>query len=139
MGDNEQRWFMWYSGAPTPPAGALAAVAAGAGSAGVATSTDGVTWTQSPAGPVFTPSTDWWTHDTAAVAVSDVQILSSGAVGQGGGVYWMLYQGACYEEGVPPAGLDAGLAAGVPVESLRYEFGWFIGGRIAHQKNLTLF
>jgi hypothetical protein len=33
MGDNEQRWYMWYSGSSAPPAG-LAGVAPAAGSVG---------------------------------------------------------------------------------------------------------
>lgn len=35
MGDNEQRWYMWYSGSSAPPAG-LAGVAPAAGSVGEA-------------------------------------------------------------------------------------------------------
>ncbi|GBF93562.1 hypothetical protein Rsub_06282 [Raphidocelis subcapitata] len=67
IGDNEERWFMWYSGAsngatsssgsgsddadedaaagPSPPPG-LAGVSPGAGGVGVAVSSDGVSWTR---------------------------------------------------------------------------------------------
>ncbi|KAI8471882.1 MAG: glycosyl hydrolase [Monoraphidium minutum] len=62
VGDNEERWFMWYSGASSgsasessdggdaapsqPPPPGLAGVSPGAGSVGVAVSADGVIWTR---------------------------------------------------------------------------------------------
>ena len=46
------------------------------------------------------------------------QIFSSDAVQSSGGVYWMFYEGACFEEAPAPAGLP-GLEAGAPAEGLR--------------------
>lgn len=130
VGDNEQRWYLWYSarsrgadGGVVPPP-AADAVAPGAGAIGLARSKDGVTWTRGPGAdvpwaadgasdrppsshpPVLGPNPDdWWWHDTAHVSVSDVQILSSGAVSAGAGVYWMFYSGGCWEAAPPPDGL----------------------------------
>lgn len=102
VGDNEQRWYMWYSGASQPssddsgaaastaaPPG-LSGVAPGAGSVGVAVSSDGVIWKRghgavegsrgaaraSDVGMCLTPvGVDfWWTLDTCHLAVSDVQV-----------------------------------------------------------------
>jgi hypothetical protein len=62
--------------------------------------------------PVLGPNPDdWWWHDTAHVSVSDVQILSSGGVAAGAGVYWMFYAGGCWEAGPPPGGLPLPPAA----------------------------
>ena len=145
VGDNEQRWFMWYSArdSPAPPGGSVAAVAPGAGAVGLATSGDGVLWQRwsagagaggpppplpplaapppsaaaaaaapSPGAPILEPNGDWWWHDTHHVAVSDVQIFSSGAVAAAGGVYWMFYSGGSFERHPLPAGITSTAGAG---------------------------
>ena len=60
---------------------------------------------------------EWWTLDTAAVAVGDVQIFSSGAVQNGVGVYWMFYSGADFAPLTVPAGMP-GMPAGATLEGL---------------------
>jgi len=141
VGDNEQRWYLWYSarsagppaeGRITPPP-AADAVSPGAGAVGLARSADGVVWTRGPGAdtpwaagaegaagggagssppPVLGPNPDdWWWHDTAHVTVSDVQILSSGGVAAGAGVYWMFYAGGCWEGAAAPPGLPLPPAA----------------------------
>lgn len=143
LGDNEQRWFMWYSGNNSPGRG-IGAVSPSSGSTGVATSSNGVDWTRAPSassaapsataeddkkkkdensgpqgqGCVMQPGEDWWTFDTCHMVVSDVQILSNNAVATGVGVYWMFYSGGSFEEVEAPQGLP-GLQAGHSVEGLR--------------------
>ena len=125
VGDNEQRWFMWYSArdSPAPADGSVAAVAPGAGAVGVATSGDGVLWRRwspnnsksneeapppsSSSSPILEPNGDWWWHDTHHVSVSDVQIFSSGAVASTGGVYWMFYSGGSFEKHALPEGITS--------------------------------
>jgi hypothetical protein len=159
VGDNEQRWYLWYSARSAGPPGegrinpppAADAVAPGSGAVGLARSADGVVWTRGPGAdtpwaadasgaapaPVLGPNPDdWWWHDTAHVCVSDVQILSSGGVAAGAGVYWMFYSGGCWESAPPPAGLplppaaealasgEGGtLASPAPLEGLRTRAG----------------
>ena len=76
--------------APPPSAAAAAAAAA-----------------PSPGAPILEPNGDWWWHDTHHVAVSDVQIFSSGAVAAAGGVYWMFYSGGSFERHPLPAGITS--------------------------------
>ncbi|WIA38670.1 hypothetical protein OEZ86_001976 [Tetradesmus obliquus] len=132
MGDNEQRWYMWYSGSSAPLAG-LAGVAPAAGSIGVAVSHDGIDWLRGDGlveghrgsakdgdvGVVLGPNSDsWWALDTCHLAVSDVQVLSNSSVSSGVGVYWMFYSGGDFEPVPAPPGLP-GAAAGDAVEGLR--------------------
>jgi hypothetical protein len=160
VGDNEQRWYLWYSARSRGPDGSVRpppaadAVAPVSGAVGLARSADGVTWTRGPGAdvpwaadsaessssphppPVLGPNPDdWWWHDTAHVSVSDVQILSSGAVSAGAGVYWMFYAGGCWEAATPPPGMplpasvssgeggDGDDAASPPLEGLRTRAG----------------
>lgn len=44
MGDNEERWFMWYSGRGPADAAACDGFAPGSGTVGVAVSDDGLVW-----------------------------------------------------------------------------------------------
>ncbi|KAL3149569.1 hypothetical protein ABBQ32_002346 [Trebouxia sp. C0010 RCD-2024] len=143
LGDNEQRWYMWYSGnnATGRP---IDAVTPSSGSTGVATSSNGVDWERLPSAPsaspsataaqdqnkkdqklapqgkgcVMEPGQDWWTFDTCHMAVSDVQILSNNAVATGVGVYWMFYAGGSFEEVLTPQGIP-GLQPHTTVEGLR--------------------
>lgn len=74
----------------------------------------------SDCGVVLSVSDDWWTFNTAAVGQPDVQaraacwivgraccyscatqVLSSGAVASGVGVYWMFYAGADFSKTQP--------------------------------------
>ena len=110
LGDNEQRWFMWYTGRSTTCPN-LDDVYPSSGSIGVAISDDGVTWSRgrgaiegargegraADVGKVLSPNKDWWWHDTLHMHVSDVQILSNNAVGGGTGVYWCFYSGGSFE------------------------------------------
>lgn len=117
LGDNEQRWFMWYTGRSTS-CHDIDDIYPASGSIGLAVSTDGVNWSRgrgavegargaaraADVGRVLAPNEDWWWHDTCHMHVSDVQILSNGSVEGGTGVYWCFYSGGNYEEGdVPPS------------------------------------
>eukprot|EP00879_Flechtneria_rotunda_P022777 GHRR01024054.1.p1 GENE.GHRR01024054.1~~GHRR01024054.1.p1 ORF type:complete len:357 (+),score=108.66 GHRR01024054.1:488-1558(+) len=132
MGDNEQRWYMWYSGNSSPLSN-LVGVSAAAGSVGVAVSSDGINWLRSEGlvegrrgadkaddvGLTLQPNSDnWWTLDTCHLAVSDVQVLSNSSVSSGVGVYWMFYSGGDFEAVQVPDGLP-GAPAGTAVEGLR--------------------
>ena len=112
LGDNETRWYMWYSGKSTA-CHDVDAVFPSSGSIGLAISTDGLNWARGvdniegargerkarDVGRIMTPNEDWWTHDTAHMSVSDVQLLSTGAVsGEPGGVYWCFYSGGDFEQ-----------------------------------------
>ncbi|KAG2502055.1 hypothetical protein HYH03_000549 [Edaphochlamys debaryana] len=130
LGDDEQRWVMWYSGrkadSPAGANGGVDAVAPSSGSVGVAISRDGVHWFRgtdaiegsrgpdaaSDVGQTITPNGDWWWFDTCHLAPGDVQVLSNSSVSSGVGVYWMFYAGGDYEpvqlpEGFPGAGAEA--------------------------------
>ena len=97
--------------------------------AGVAVSSDGIHWSRSSepvtgdrsagdVGACLGPNDEeWWTLDTHSVAVSDVQMFSSGTVNGGTGVYWMFYTGADYQSVRVPEGIP-GLEAGAEVEGL---------------------
>ena len=99
-------------------------------SVGVATSDDGIRWQRGSGVVQGTRKADdvgaclqgndenWWTLDTMAVALGDVQLFSSDMVhGGAGGVYWMFYTGIDYQPVAAPEGL-AGLPAGKEVEGL---------------------
>ncbi|KXZ52088.1 hypothetical protein GPECTOR_10g1111 [Gonium pectorale] len=133
VGDDEQRWFMWYSGrkADSPAAGGVDAAAPSSGLTGVAISRDGIHWTRgsdaiagsrgaeaaADVGACITPNGDWWTFDTCHLAPGDVQVLSNGSVSGGVGVYWMFYSGGDYEAVALPEGYPD--APGQGVEGLR--------------------
>ncbi|KAG2439414.1 hypothetical protein HXX76_004771 [Chlamydomonas incerta] len=135
VGDDEQRWYMWYSGRreDSPAAGGVDALAPSSGSVGVAISRDGITWQRgfdaiegsrgadadADVGSVMQPNKDWWTFDTCHLAPGDVQVLSNSSVSSGVGVYWMFYSGGDYEPVQPPQGLPAGAVPPEGVEGLR--------------------
>lgn len=131
IGDNEERWYMWYTGRrhlSTP----IDSLSPSAGNIGLAVSKDGITWLRgtgavagargaaslTDVGMVLTPNEDWWTLDTNHLAVSDVQVLSNSSVDSGVGVYWMFYTGGDYEPVRVPAGVP-GLPEGGEVEGIR--------------------
>lgn len=118
LGDNEQRWQMWYSGRSNN-CHDIDDLFPSSGSMGIAVSSDGVTWSRG-SGPIagargearsrdvgrtLTPNEDWWWHDTCHIHVSDVQILSNNSVDGGIGVYWCFYSGGNYEKTELPPGL----------------------------------
>ncbi|KAL4553297.1 hypothetical protein Ndes2526B_g03164 [Nannochloris sp. 'desiccata'] len=122
LGDNEQRWFMWYTGRSNKCHN-IDDIFPASGSIGVAVSSDGVNWSRgrgsvegargegrsADVGRVLSPNEDsWWWHDTCHMHVSDVQIMSSDSVSSGGtGVYWCFYSGGNFEEGnIPPSMLS---------------------------------
>ena len=97
--------------------------------AGVAVSDDGINWQRS-AGNVEGNRTaqdvgaclesdqgDWWTLDTCAVAVADVQMFASANVSGGSGLYWMFYTGCDFQPVKAPQGLP-GMIADEEVEGL---------------------
>lgn len=118
LGDNEQRWQMWYSGRSNN-CHDIDDLFPSSGSMGIAVSSDGVTWSRGigpiagargeerskDVGRALTPNEDWWWHDTCHIHVSDVQILSNSSVDGGIGVYWCFYSGGNYEKAELPPGL----------------------------------
>ncbi|KAK9901696.1 hypothetical protein WJX75_008691 [Coccomyxa subellipsoidea] len=131
LGEDGDRWLMWYSGRSAGDPG-LDAVAAAAGSIGVASSSNGIDWTrghggiegargaakEGDVGRVLAPNEeDWWWLDTRHMTVSDVQVLGSDGTA-GGGVYWMFYSGSSFEPAAAPAGLP-GLEPGSEQEGMR--------------------
>ncbi|KAJ9534567.1 hypothetical protein QJQ45_022078 [Haematococcus lacustris] len=110
VGDNEERWFMWYGGRAAG-APSVDLVSPSSGSTGIAVSKDGIAWqrggqavagergalAQADVGACLTPNGDWWTFDTCHLAVSDVQVLSNSSVQAGVGVYWGFYSGGDFE------------------------------------------
>eukprot|EP00892_Ulva_mutabilis_P004235 jgi/Ulvmu1/2183/UM013_0028.1 len=129
QGDNEQRWFMWYTGRASAAASNDSLFPA-AGKIGVAVSSDGVNWKRGE-GPVSgtraaddagacmeSDGSDWWTLDTHSLAVSDVQMFSSSAVNSGTGVYWMFYTGCDYDAAEVPAALGSLVGVDTGAEGL---------------------
>ncbi len=123
--------MLWYHGRATAAAGPAGASDGALGAIGLAVSDDGVTWRRgggaietmssggaasegSDVGVVLDVTPDWWCFDTAAVGAPDVQVLSSGAVAAGVGVYWLFYTGADFNPAPPvrAAGADTQAPAG---------------------------
>jgi hypothetical protein len=118
--------MLWYHGREASAPGFSGDSDGALGLIGLAVSDDGVTWRRgtgvvetmseggaasdgSDCGVVLPLSGDWWTFDTAAVGAPDVQVLSSGSVASGVGVYWMFYTGADFAPA--PAAAPPGAAA----------------------------
>ncbi|KAK3281916.1 hypothetical protein CYMTET_10322 [Cymbomonas tetramitiformis] len=129
LGDNEDRWYMWYHGRRS---GGTHPEELSSGNIGVATSTDGVTWKRgsgavetvrgsgetslgkgTDVGTVITTNEDWWTFDTCHLGVSDVQILSNSNMRASGGVYWMFYYGGDFAETEVTVGNDTAKVEGL--------------------------
>lgn len=121
LGDDEQRWFMWYTG-KSKRCHDIDAIFPSSGSIGLAVSSDGLRWSRghsniegsrgegraSDVGRIMQPNEDWWTHDTCHMSVSDVQLLSTSAVSaEPGGVYWCFYGGGDFEEVAVPEGMGS--------------------------------
>lgn len=134
LGDDEQRWFMWYTGR-SEACQSMDDIFPSSGSIGVAVSSDGINWKRgegriqgargvdraADVGKVLEPNADWWWFDTCHMSVADVQILSSTSVSAGEGVYWMFYSGGSFEPVQLPAGLSQSSMgeAGGELEGLR--------------------
>jgi len=122
LGDNEERWIMYYHGRKHADCGTKMdgchPEALDSGYIGLATSEDGVEWKRgldavslkgdrtafaegTDVGTVLTPNTeDWWVFDTCHVGVGDVQILNTTNIQSSAGVYWMFYHGGDFNETV---------------------------------------
>ncbi|XP_057836294.1 uncharacterized protein LOC131046547 [Cryptomeria japonica] len=96
LGDNEQRWYMWYYGRKK----------GSRDSVGLTVSANGIHWqrgtgrieTDDDVGIVMECSEDWWAFDTEIVRPSDILILSSEKLKASSGVYWMYYSGCNADE-----------------------------------------
>lgn len=94
LGDEEERWYMWYHGKRNE--GNL-----NPDSVGLAFSSNGIHWergtgavqSSSEAGLVLNCSKDWWAFDTESVRPSEVVIMSSAKVRASSAVYWLYYTG----------------------------------------------
>ncbi|XP_008787081.2 uncharacterized protein LOC103705221 [Phoenix dactylifera] len=94
VGDDEERWLMWYHGG------------ADGNSIGLAVSNNGIHWERGPGradagddvGQVMRRSVDWWAFDTESVRPSDVLIMSSAKLRGPGAVYWLYYTGFSQEK-----------------------------------------
>jgi len=123
--------MLWYHGREASAPGFSGDADGALGLIGLAVSDDGVTWRRgtgvvetmseggaasdgSDCGVVLPLSGDWWTFDTAAVGAPDVQVLSSGSVASGVGVYWMFYTGADFAPAPAAAPPGAGAPAAAP-------------------------
>lgn len=93
LGDEEERWYMWYSGrSDSNP---------GSDSIGLAVSSNGVHWergggavqSSQDVGLVMSSGKDWWAFDTLSIRPSEVVIMSSSKVRASSAVYWLYYTG----------------------------------------------
>ncbi|RVW29143.1 hypothetical protein CK203_102540 [Vitis vinifera] len=95
IGDDEERWYMWYHGRPDGNNTC--------DSIGVAVSSNGIHWARGAAharssadvGLVMTCSRNWWAFDTESVRPSELVIMSSPMYSS---VYWLYYTGFSSEE-----------------------------------------
>ncbi|XP_054825749.1 uncharacterized protein LOC129323178 [Prosopis cineraria] len=104
VGDNEERWYMWYHGRPNDST---------SDSIGLAVSGDGVHWTRGTqnarssghVGCVLNPSSKWWAFDTESIRPSQMVVMSNQLHSA---VYWLYYTGYSSEE-VNPSGSSTNL------------------------------
>ncbi|KAI7733305.1 hypothetical protein M8C21_008510 [Ambrosia artemisiifolia] len=98
LSDEEERWYMWYSGRP---GGNM-----GPGSIGLAVSSNGIHWergkgvvqSNSDVGLVMKCSNDWWAFDTNGVMPGEVLVMSSSKIRASNAVYWLYYTGFSNEK-----------------------------------------
>lgn len=93
LGDEEERWYMWYHGKPNgnPSNDCI----------GLAVSSNGIHWERgeeavksgADVGLVMNCSTDWWAFDTQGIRPSEVVIMSSSKVRVNNSLYWLYYTG----------------------------------------------
>ncbi|GLT27825.1 hypothetical protein SLA2020_027960 [Shorea laevis] len=94
IGDNEERWYMWYHGRRNGKE---------SDSIGLAASSNGIHWIRGgenvrscgDIGMVMTCSPNWWGFDTLSVRPSEMVIMSSPMYSS---VYWLYYTGFTSEE-----------------------------------------
>ncbi|XP_047320161.1 uncharacterized protein LOC124924129 [Impatiens glandulifera] len=93
LGDEEERWYMWYHGSPTREPNS--------DSIGLAVSRNGIHWERGggpvrssvDTGVVMKCSKDWWAFDTESIRPCEVVIMSSEKVKANNAVYWLYYIG----------------------------------------------
>ncbi|KAL1551055.1 hypothetical protein AAHA92_18944 [Salvia divinorum] len=98
LGDEEERWYMWYHGRCSENPGF--------DSIGLAVSGNGIHWergtegvrSNADVGLVMRNSEDWWAFDTHGVRPCEVVVMSSAKVRTNSAVYWLYYTGFCSED-----------------------------------------
>ncbi|CAH9128996.1 unnamed protein product [Cuscuta epithymum] len=94
LGDEEERWYLWYHG--------RSGKNPGSDSIGLAVSSNGAHWERGEGGVrsggdvgmVMSCSEDWWGFDTESLMPSEVVIMSSNKVNRSNtAVYWLYYTG----------------------------------------------
>ncbi|CAO2828754.1 unnamed protein product [Amaranthus hypochondriacus] len=98
LSDDEERWYMWYSGSSDKKPGLSLT--------GLAVSSNGVHWergeqaadSSSGTGVVMNCSEDWWGFDTKSIQPSEIMVMASNKVRISSAVYWLYYTGLSSEE-----------------------------------------
>ncbi|KAH6798091.1 Arabinanase/levansucrase/invertase [Perilla frutescens var. hirtella] len=98
LGDEEERWYMWYHGrcSENPDFDSV----------GLAASSNGIHWergaggvrSNADVGIVMSSSKDWWAFDTHGIRPCEVVIMSSNKVRASSAVYWLYYTGFSSEK-----------------------------------------
>ncbi|XP_050374098.1 uncharacterized protein LOC126791666 [Argentina anserina] len=97
IGDNEERWYMWYHGRSSDQNNS-------SNSIGLAVSSNGIHWTRGAEhvmscgedeGLVMSCSKSWWAFDTKSMKPSEMVIMSSPMYSA---VYWLYYTGYSSEK-----------------------------------------
>ncbi|KAJ9187456.1 hypothetical protein P3X46_002911 [Hevea brasiliensis] len=95
IGDNEERWYMWYHGRSSE---SDADDDNNSDQIGLAVSSNGIHWTRGSepvrscedVGVVMNCSKNWWAFDTESIRPSEMMIMSSPMYSS---VYWLYYTG----------------------------------------------
>lgn len=120
IGDNEERWYMWYHGRSVSEDGR------DRDSIGLATSSNGIHWSRGggriirscgDAGMVMECRDNWWAFDTDSIRPSALVVMSSPMYSS---VYWLYYTGYSSEEANSSVELT-GIPVSNPERSLREE------------------
>ncbi|KDP41232.1 hypothetical protein JCGZ_15639 [Jatropha curcas] len=98
IGDNEERWYMWYHGMSSDSDSD-----SNFDRIGLAVSSNGIHWTRGSehvsscgdVGAVMDCSRNWWAFDTESIRPSELVIMSSPMYSS---VYWLYYTGYSSEE-----------------------------------------
>ncbi|KAG8661734.1 hypothetical protein MANES_01G033900v8 [Manihot esculenta] len=101
IGDNEERWYMWYHGRGS--SSESDADQNNSGKIGLAVSSNGIHWTRgsqpvmssTDVGVVMNCSKKWWAFDTRSIRPSEMVIMSSPMYSS---VYWLYYTGFSSEQ-----------------------------------------
>ncbi|GAV63155.1 hypothetical protein CFOL_v3_06675 [Cephalotus follicularis] len=117
IGDNEERWYMWYHGRSDGDINHSDSI-------GLAVSNNGIHWARgsdqvnicADAGVVLNCSKNWWAFDTESIRPSEIVIMSSPMYSA---VYWLYYTGYSNEEvEINPGVSDKGGVKGKIFKSL---------------------